>query len=60
MTLEKAIENRTSYLKNSKIPKSTDDYNATLLGIEALKAWQKHQRGWVGSYKPKLPGETED
>lgn len=59
MKLSEAIENRIAYLKNSKIPKSTDDYNATLLLIEAGK-WRllmEHDYGsWCG---PLLPGETK-
>ena len=60
MTLKEAIENRTTYLKTGKIPKSSADYNATLLGIEACKRIQDIRDGSLYHVHPLLPGETED
>lgn len=59
MTLEKAIENRRVYLKNRKIPKSSDDYNATCLGIEALKHYIQWRIYTYHAKPPILPGETK-
>ncbi|GAI64875.1 unnamed protein product [marine sediment metagenome] len=60
MTIDEAIENRERYLKNSAIPKSTEDYNATLLGIEALKALKENRIAALPWTEELLPGETKD
>lgn len=59
MKLEEALENRIAYLKNGKIPKSTDDYNATLLSIEAMKRVSDYKKFHVGLHYTPMPGETE-
>lgn len=60
MTIDKAIENRTAYLKNSKVPKSSDDYNATLLGIEAMKRVKDGRTKGYDYFQHRLPGETKE
>ncbi|GAJ10144.1 unnamed protein product [marine sediment metagenome] len=60
ITIDEAIENRERYLKNSAIPKSTEDYNATLLSIEALKGITAIRCGAISNVNEPLPSETED
>ena len=60
MTIDKAISNRTTYLKNGKIPKSSDDYNATLLSIEALKRCSDYKKAHIGMRYIPMLGETEE
>ncbi len=60
MTIDEAIEDLTSYLKDSKLPKSSYLYNATLLGIEALKRVQLCRGDHPSQVFSLLPGETEE
>lgn len=60
MRLEEAIKSNSDVAFRLEREGFEEWAKAVLLGIEALKWWQKYQRGWVGSYKPELPGETKD
>ena len=60
MNLDKAIENRTAFIKKGKTAESTEDYNATLLSIEALKRCRYADRTTFDGKINLLPGETED
>lgn len=58
MNLPKAIELNKEAIQSLKKGKFHDHADAVQLGTEALKHFQKIQAGWVGDYKPTLPGET--
>ncbi len=60
MNIDKAIENRERYLKNSTFPKSTEDYNSTLMSIEALKHYRDSSHFACGCLLLGQTRETED
>lgn len=59
MTLDKAIEIKLQWRKDSYPPPLADEMNADMLSIEALKHLQRlRQERWAFDFDL-LPGETE-
>lgn len=60
MTIDKAIEILTIYMKGSDEAEPVDFDNSILLGIEALKRIKAERTGYETYAPDLLPGETEE
>jgi len=59
MTIEKAIEILTLHFKGHSIKRDPDFFNASFLGIEALKRLQYLRSNFVELGSDYLPSETK-